>query len=135
MNSLWQIDALPARIDDVGHLGPVCLVPPMGSFIYRLATFPPDHEVDTPMIAESMAAMGGEDCMSADSDIPGPHVHDTLDIITILDGEIYAVLEATETLLRPGDTFVQRGTRHSWSNRTDKPATLVSIVMPVRKAG
>ena len=71
VNSIWQIDELPARLDDAGELGPVALVPPMGSFMYRMATFPPDTEVTAEKIRESMKAMGGEDSIAEDSDIMG----------------------------------------------------------------
>lgn len=132
VSSLWQIDSLPASLNDEGKLGEVKLVPPMGSFIYRMATFPPDSEVSASTIRESMEAMGGEDSIANDSDIMGLHAHDTLDIITLIEGELYAVLETTETLLRAGDTFIQCGTKHAWSNRTNKPATLVSINIPAK---
>ena len=40
---------------------------------------------------------------------------------------MYAILESTETLLKAGDTIVQRGTKHSWSNRTDDIVTMTCI--------
>jgi quercetin dioxygenase-like cupin family protein len=44
--------------------------------------------------------------------IPGMHSEDTLDIVTVVSGEIYVVLEAGETVLREGDTLVMRGAKH-----------------------
>jgi hypothetical protein len=38
-------------------------------------------------------------------------------------------MESGETLLRAGDTLVQRGTTHAWSNRTGEPATVVSVMI------
>ena len=35
-----------------------------------------------------------------------------------LEGEIWAVLDEGETLMRPGDVLIQRGTYHAWSNRS-----------------
>ena len=61
------------------------------------------------------------------------HFTETVDIVTVLSGEIYAVLETTETLLRPGDTLVQRGTIHAWSNRTDKPAMMVALMVSAKR--
>jgi mannose-6-phosphate isomerase-like protein (cupin superfamily) len=63
----------------------------------------------------------------------GMHTTETIDVVTMLSGELYAVLEDTETLLRPGDTLIQRGTKHSWSNRTDKPAIFVATMMPAKR--
>jgi hypothetical protein len=131
--NLWQLNELPARVDDPGSLGPVTLLPPMGTMMYRLATFPPDSEVNEALIVESLQAMGGGDSHKEDAEIVGLHQTDTLEIITMLSGELYAVLETTETLLRPGDTFVQRGTKHAWSNRSDKPATIAALVIPATR--
>ena len=57
------------------------------------------------------------------------HVTDTVDVLTVVEGEIYVVLEDTETLLRVGDSVIQRGTNHAWSNRSDRPAVLVATMM------
>jgi alkanesulfonate monooxygenase SsuD/methylene tetrahydromethanopterin reductase-like flavin-dependent oxidoreductase (luciferase family) len=52
----------------------------------------------------------------------------TVDLIS--GGRVELVVgRGSLTLLRPGDTFVQRGTKHSWSNRGDGPATFVSLTM------
>ena len=48
----------------------------------------------------------------------------TLDFIIVQEGEVVLVLDTQEVTLRKGDFIVQRGTRHAWSNRTDKPAVL-----------
>jgi len=49
--------------------------------------------------------------------------------MTVLSGELWAITETGETLLRAGDTLVQRGTAHAWSNRTSEPATIVSVMI------
>ena len=41
------------------------------------------------------------------------------------DGE----LDEGETLMRPGDSVVHRGITHAWSNRSDRPATVVSVMI------
>ncbi|WP_338050760.1 hypothetical protein [Rhodococcus pseudokoreensis] len=47
----------------------------------------------------------------------------------MIDGEIYAIYETGETLLRPGDTVINRGIKHAWSNRTDKPVMMVAVMV------
>jgi quercetin dioxygenase-like cupin family protein len=37
-------------------------------------------------------------------------------------------MDEGETLMRPGDALVQRGTNHGWSNRSSEPA-LVAFVL------
>jgi quercetin dioxygenase-like cupin family protein len=55
------------------------------------------------------------------------HTTETVDIVTIISGELWAILETGETLLRPGDTLVQRGTKHAWRNKGDVPAVMAAI--------
>jgi hypothetical protein len=76
--------------------------------------------------AGSLSAAGAADTFVED-EIPGLHETDTFDIITIISGEVYAILESAETLLKAGDTIVQRGTKHSWSNRSDDIVTMTCI--------
>lgn len=40
----------------------------------------------------------------------------------MLEGEITLVLDTAEAPLAAGDTVVQRGTNHAWSNRATRPA-------------
>jgi quercetin dioxygenase-like cupin family protein len=55
-------------------------------------------------------------------------------MVTVVSGELYAVLETAETLLRPGDTFIQRGTKHAWSNRGTEPVTVVAVMMAAKRS-
>jgi uncharacterized cupin superfamily protein len=48
----------------------------------------------------------------------------TLDFCLILEGEITLVLDTAEVSLKAGDTVVQRGTNHAWSNRSDRPCVV-----------
>ena len=57
------------------------------------------------------------------------HITSTVDYIIILEGEIYAAMDKGETLLKRGDVLVQRGTNHSWFNRSDKPCVLAAILV------
>ncbi|OHV64833.1 cupin domain-containing protein [Pseudofrankia sp. BMG5.36] len=128
---IWQVEKLPVNVmDGDASTGEVLLDPPLTGFVYRVTTFPPDSEWDPAAgYAASLEALGGADAMrdGEGSDIAGLHETDTVDIVTLLSGELYAITESGETLLKPGDSIVTRGTKHSWSNRTDKPCTLVCV--------
>jgi uncharacterized cupin superfamily protein len=50
----------------------------------------------------------------------------------VLSGEIFAVLDEQEVLLRAGDVLIQQGTNHAWSNRTDKPAVIAFVLIDAR---
>ncbi|RZL84015.1 MAG: cupin domain-containing protein [Rhodococcus sp. (in: high G+C Gram-positive bacteria)] len=127
---LWQVDALPAVVGSESTLGEtIVLDPPAGGLVVRMLQFPPDAEWQgTDAFADAMGEVGAGDT-HVDSDVPGMHVTDTVDVLTVVEGEIYVVLEETETLLRVGDSVVQRGTKHAWSNRSDRPAVLVATMM------
>lgn len=93
-----------------------------------LAAFPPEAEWDyvsgwAKAFQESRAA----EIVADGSDIVGLHATDTIDLVTIVSGEIYAITESGETLMKPGDSLVQRGTKHAWSNRDDTSCTMVAV--------
>lgn len=59
----------------------------------------------------------------------GMHTTDTIDYGVVLSGEVYFELDGKqEVLLKPGDTYVQNGTRHAWRNRSDQPC-VIAVVM------
>ena len=107
----------------------IVLDPPTGGLVVRMLRFPPDAEWQgTDAFADAMGEVGAGDTQ-VESDVPGMHVTDTVDVVTVVEGEIYLVLEDGETLLHAGDSVVQRGTNHAWSNRSERPAILVATMM------
>ena len=60
---------------------------------------------------------------------PGFHATDTVDYAICLEGEVWAVLDEDETLMRPGDVLIQRGTYHAWSNRSDRVCRMLFILI------
>ena len=60
---------------------------------------------------------------------PGFHATDTVDYAICLEGEVWAVLDDDETLMRPGDVLIQRGTHHAWSNRSDRICRMAFILI------
>lgn len=131
INQIWQMDALPPHVAAEDASGAsVTITPPAGGFIYLVTTFPPDSEWDMAAgYKDALAASGAAEAHVDGEQIAGLHETDTVDIVTVLSGEMYAVLEEGEVLLRPGDSFVQRGTKHAWSNRGDKPCTIVAVMV------
>ena len=63
-------------------------------------------------------------------DAPGMHTTDSLDYGICLEGELYLELDdGKEVKLTPGACVVQRGTRHAWHNRSDKPALMCYVLI------
>lgn len=116
VTNLWRHREVPVVNDgpaDDGLDGPVPLAPPGNGSVFRMVEFPPDHHWQ-----------GREDG-------PSDQVHATpsLDYAIVLQGEIWAVLDEDETLMRPGDVLIQRGTRHAWSNRSDEQAIVAFVLI------
>jgi mannose-6-phosphate isomerase-like protein (cupin superfamily) len=134
-NDVWRIDALPVAVTDSDGLDIGVLTSPAeGGLIFRISTCPPDSEWDQAGgYHDANGPLPGTIAPEDAGGILGMHFTETVDIVTVLSGEIYAVLETTETLLRAGDTLVQRGTVHSWSNRTDKPVTMAALMVSAKR--
>ena len=60
---------------------------------------------------------------------PGMHRTRTIDYAIVLSGEIYAVLDEGEVLLKAGDVLIQRATNHAWSNRGDRPCRIAFVLV------
>jgi len=58
------------------------------------------------------------------------HRTETVDVGIVLEGETWLLLDdGSETLVKPGDAVVQRGTNHAWANRSDKPVRMVFVMI------
>lgn len=66
---------------------------------------------------------------------PGMHRTETIDYITVLQGELTLVLTQHEIVLRPFDTVVQRGTSHAWANRGSETALFAAVTIDLSVAG
>lgn len=63
-------------------------------------------------------------------DVDGFHTTDTVDYGILLEGELVLALDdGVELSLTPGASVIQRGTRHAWFNRTDKPALIMYVLL------
>jgi quercetin dioxygenase-like cupin family protein len=96
---VWFTDRTPARIDTAPLDAPYRESPPPGGSLCRVVHFPPQTESKK-------------------------HRATTLEFCLVLEGEITLVLDLEEVRLKAGDTVVQRGTRHAWSNRSAKPCVV-----------
>jgi mannose-6-phosphate isomerase-like protein (cupin superfamily) len=113
----------------------VKFVPGPGETRLMFVTFPPDAVM---MRADfDPAAFGAEFAQNApglaerfEMDSPGMHTTDSIDYDVVLEGEIVLELDGgKEVLLKAHDVCVQHGTRHAWRNRSDKPATMLFVLV------
>ncbi|WP_313802183.1 cupin domain-containing protein [Sphingobium sp.] len=57
------------------------------------------------------------------------HRTESLDYAIVLEGEIYAMMDEGETLMRAGDVLIQRATSHSWSNRSNRFCRMAFVLI------
>ncbi len=132
LTDVWETTTSPANNEgsDDAVARPVRLEPPVGGSLFRIVEFPPDTmwrgRADA---GAAFSSIGAHDAHDAGSSDPMMHKTATIDYIVVLSGEMHAVLETGETLLRSGDLFVQRGTVHSWSVRGDKPCVIAVVLV------
>ena len=129
---IWVTDATPARIKGVRETvdAPHTIEPPRGGSVCRIVTFPPDErfigKVTAAEVRNFFASMGSPQASTYRPDAPHPYMQQTrtLDFCLVLEGSITLVLDTEEVRLEAGDTVVQRGTNHAWSNRSGKPCVI-----------
>ena len=57
------------------------------------------------------------------------HITESVDYAVILEGELTAILDKDETVMRTGDVLIQRGTNHAWANRSGKMARVLFVLV------
>ena len=128
---IWTTASSPARIGefrDAVLAFPRSLEPPRGGSACRIVTIPPDAGMKPGAadIAAYFSAAGSPGASTYAAGAPHPYMQKTptLDLCLILEGEITLVLDTGEVHLNAGDTVVQRGTNHAWSNRSSRPCRI-----------
>jgi uncharacterized cupin superfamily protein len=129
---IWITDASPVRIEDFRDTlqSSHTIEPPRGGSVCRVITFPPDDvfrgKIGAKEVEAYFRAMGSPSASTYWPKAPHPYMQRTrtLDFCLVLEGEITLVLDMEEVHLKAGDTVVQRGTNHAWSNRSNRPCKI-----------
>ena len=138
LTDLWRTRTAPASNAGNGDaaIGKIKLEPPSSGTILRIVEFPPDTawrgSADAKKAFASIGAGGAPDQASSDAMM---HATATVDYIIVLKGEIWAILDKGEKLLKQGDILIQRGTNHSWSVRTKEPCVIAAVLIGAKPAG
>jgi hypothetical protein len=134
--NIWRTGRDPsfsAPDDILEHRG---LLPPAGGTVLRVIDFPPqpkDPEEQRRQHAAVFASMFNDGTHQTDtSQHPGMHVTRTIDYAIVLHGDIVALLDEEETVLKAGDILIQRGTNHAWVNRSDTIARVAFVLIDAR---
>jgi mannose-6-phosphate isomerase-like protein (cupin superfamily) len=134
VTSLWVTGETPVKLeaaDGTGaHKG---LLPPKSGSVVRIIDIPPEPKDKAAMERMQSATFGqiyADHARSGGAQKhPGMHQTDTVDYAVVLEGEITAVLEDKETLMKAGDVLIQRGTNHAWANRSDKMCRILFVLL------
>jgi len=132
LTDLWETKGAPASNEGAADAAerPIHLEPPKNGTIVRIVEFPPDSTRPSGSDGrEGFKAIGAGHAQDRHSSDPMMHRTNTVDYIIVLKGEIYAVMEKGETLLKAGDILIQRGTMHSWSVRGNEPCIVAAVLV------
>lgn len=116
ISDIWNTQKMPAGLDfeiRISNTG-FPQTPKNGTY-FRYVVIPPDKDLGVEFKAGELHPM--------------MHRTQTLDYIIILSGELYLIMDEGETLLKPGDIVIQRGTNHAWSNRSDEPCIQLAVLI------
>ena len=130
LSDIWISRAMPDSNDGNADTvaDSVTLEPPAGGAVFRTLEIPPDAERNFDQMRRYFEQMSAGERLDGQKH-PGMHKTDTVDCLIIISGEVWLILDEEEVLLKAGDTCVQRGTLHAWSNRADKPCLLAAILL------
>ena len=112
---MWSTDGMPADIAigaEVEDLGARALgtAPPPNGTRFAVLDFPPGNP-------------------------PIMHRTETLDYVVVLSGEIDMDMDDSTVRLKAGDVLIQRGTNHSWVNRSTERARIAVVLMDAKPLG
>jgi quercetin dioxygenase-like cupin family protein len=127
VSNLGNDDAAPAD-------AAIPMYPKAGGTVFRIASFPPDVAYTADAASSMFSSFEGEHARDAAGDPAGGrhfwfHRTDSLDYAIVLEGEIWLLTDEDETLVRPGDVIIQRGTSHAWSNRTERVCRMAFVLI------
>ena len=135
---LWKTESAPVilrRTESDPTAGPKQIHPPPRGTVFRISEIAPEtdaiRKLDAAKAQEVFREMGNESASTAGKGGRHPFMHrtETLDYAVVLSGEITMLLDDQDVVLREGDVVIQRGTNHAWSNRSDKPALMLYVLI------
>jgi quercetin dioxygenase-like cupin family protein len=112
---IWATDQMPADIaigespEDMGNriLGSA---PPVNGTRFCVIDFPPGNKAVT-------------------------HRTETLDYVIVLEGEIEMDMDDSTVKLKAGEILIQRGTNHTWMNRSNARARIAVVLVDAQPLG
>lgn len=138
---LWETSPDASVLTDNGDptIAARSWLPSPGGTSLLFITFPPDAVMMSPDFdpaaagAEYMQVIPGL-AEKFEMDHPGMHTTDSIDYAVLIEGEIHLELDDGATKqLAPRDVVIQNGTRHAWRNKSDKPASMLFVLVGAKR--
>lgn len=133
---LWINGETPARIDaypDPTTDGAICHEPPEGGAVFRIVDFMPGVVRTAEDERRKHELIRSAHVPSDEQMLTGKHLSmhrtDTLNYMVLLTGELWALSDTEDVLLKPGDVLIQKGCMHGWRNDGDVPARLLAVLI------
>lgn len=139
LHTLWGASHPPGTADDIDSTTGMNWFPPPGGVRFFHMVLPPEGG-ELLAVADQAAAIAEMESKvpgllaTMEPDCPGMHRSDTIDCLFVLSGNpVLELDDGAETSLAPGDTVIQRGTRHRWHNRGREPVRMVGVLLGARR--
>ncbi len=131
--NLWATHESPIdlkNISDPTESG-LPFLPPKRGTLFRICDIVPD---DTYIHCLDEILLNGEKITTEQKAAKHPLMHqvDVLSYAIVLEGEVILILDDEETLLKAGDTVIDFGSHHAWSNRSNKICRMVFILIDAK---
>jgi hypothetical protein len=131
--NLWATAGSPAPIGDRDRSTEVKgILPPANGTIIKTIDMPPESK--TAPAAGHVGPVHNEPGLRRrpESGHPGMHETDTIDYAIVLKGEVYALLDGGETLLKEGDVLIHQATNHAWANRSNETCRVLFVLVAAK---
>lgn len=130
---LWLNRETPADLsssDDPVVGKPMVHEPPDGGAIFRVLDILPGKASKEDYIAvhRNLQSIHVPEHFDSLKD-PSMHKTDTLNYFSLVAGELWALSEGRDVLMRPGDVIVQQGCMHGWRNDGTATARLICVLI------
>lgn len=129
-HQLWGTDQRASYPDDGSRPVTPLYFPPAEGSRFAFFTIPPGQAAVPPDLDVAAAIAEFQQRLPGlgeyiEPDDPGMHTTASIDYGVVISGEATMELDDGATVtLRPGDTYVQNGTRHRWHNHGEVPAVV-----------
>ena len=136
--NLWATFGTPAPIGDPDRSTEIKgILPPPGGTVVKIIDMPPepkDKAERDRVLGHAVGPQAQEKGLRRrpESGHPGFHETDSIDYAVVLKGEVYAMVDDGETLLREGDILIHRATNHAWSNRSDYVCRVLFVLVDAK---